>query len=180
MLISWHFLMVFWLRDPTTQFLTPSFWVTWKVLRWYISGPSFMCAWFIVPEFSNLKWFRRSRKYNFRLTLGSFLAITPQNGVRYVSDLDQQCSTRQWFVYVTLFVVLLENVGNSAKKLILWHFLGFFWFTPFYTLWVMPNFLVKWEVSLKYIITVSFISIAFVVVKLYIFKGFCRSRKYKF
>ena len=141
MLISWHFLMVFWLRDPTTQFLTPSFWVTWKVLRWYISGPSFMCVWFIVPEFSNFKWFRRSRKYNFRLTLGSFLAITPQNGVRYVSDLDQQCSTRQWIVYVTFFVVLLENVGNSAKKLILWHFLGVFGLHPFTTYELCPIFL---------------------------------------
>ena len=111
-----------------------------KGVEWYISGPSFMCVWFIVPEFSNFKWFRRSRKYNFRLTLGSFLAITPQNGVRYVSDLDQQCSTRQWIVYVTFFVVLLENVGNSAKKLILWHFLGVFGLHPFTTYELCPIF----------------------------------------
>ena len=121
----------------------------------------FLYVWFVVWEFSNFKCFGRSRKYYFRLTFGGFLAITPQNGVRYVWYLDHQCNTRQWVIYVTLFIVLLENGGNSARTLILWHIFRGFWFTPSYTLWVTPQFLVKWEVPLRCII----ISIAFVVLK---------------
>ena len=42
--------------------------------------------------------------------------------------------------------------------------------TPSFTLWITPQFLCKWKASWRYIILVGFIGIAFVVVKLYIFK----------
>ena len=52
------------------------------------------------------------------------------------------------------------------------HFESFFLFMPSYTLWVTPQDFAKWKTLLRYISIVSFISIAFVVVKLKIFKVF--------
>ena len=53
--------------------------------------------------------------------------------------------------------------------LILWVFL----FMLSYSLWVTPQDFAKWKILLRYIPVVSVISIAFVVVKLTIFKDFC-------
>ena len=47
-----------------------------------------------------------------------------------------------------------------------------FWFTPSYALWVTPQSSAKLSILWRYIIVVSFISVAFVVVKLKIFKCF--------
>ena len=54
--------------------------------------------------------------------------------------------------------------------MIFWLILRGFWFTPSYALWVTPQSSAKLNVLWRYIIVVSFISVAFVVVKLYIFK----------
>ena len=65
----------------------------------------------------------------------------------------------------------------SIKK---WSKLGYFWlnlrvflFTPSYTLWDKTQDFPKWKAFLRYISVVNFISIAYVVVKLKIFKVFC-------
>ena len=52
------------------------------------------------------------------------------------------------------------------------HFERLFLFMPSYTLWVTSQNFAKWKTLLRYISVVNFISIAFVVVKLKIFKVF--------
>ena len=61
---------------------------------------------------------------------------------------------------------------NKVKKLIFWLILRGFLFTLAYTLRVTLKFLAKLKFLSRYIILVSFISIAVVVVKLKIFKVF--------
>ena len=61
------------------------------------------------------------------------------------------------------------KIGPKTFWLILWVFL----FMLSYSLWVTPKDFAKWKILLKYIPVVSVISIAFVVVKLSIFKVFC-------
>ena len=92
LLISWHFLVVFWMRFSPTHLLTPSCFRILNVFRWYISGQSFIYVWFVVLEFWNLKCFHTSRKYNFRLFLGGFLDVTHWNVVKFVWNFDQWCN----------------------------------------------------------------------------------------
>ena len=75
-LIFCHFLVGFFMHPCPTQWLTPFFFSKRKVLRWYISRPSFSHVWFAVPELSKFKYFQSSRKFDFSALLGSFLAIT--------------------------------------------------------------------------------------------------------
>ena len=94
----------------------------------------------------------------------------------FTSDAMQSNESDMWW-----FVLNFKEKGqNSAKKLIFWVIFRDFLFTPSYALWVTPQFLVISKVSLRYIIIISFISIAFVVVKLCVFKCFQSSRKYNF
>ena len=55
-----------------------------KVLRLFICHVSFIYIWLVISEFSYLKCFRTSRKYQYRLLLGGFLSITPRNVVKLV------------------------------------------------------------------------------------------------
>ena len=71
-----------------------------------------------------------------------------------------------------VFIEVLRDGRNWAKKLIFCSFWKFFLFMPSYTLWVMAQDFAKWKTLLRYISVVSFISIAFVVVKLKVFKVF--------
>ena len=57
--------------------------------------------------------------------------------------------------------------------MIFWLILRGFWFMPSYALWVTPQSSAKLNVLWRYIVVVSFISVAFVVVKLQIFICFC-------
>ena len=61
------------------------------------------------------------------------------------------------------------KLGQKADFLLI---LSVFLFMPSYTLWVTPQDFAKWKTLLSYISVVSFISIAFAVVKLEIFKVF--------
>ena len=81
------FLLFFWMCLPSTHSFTPSKFGIWKVFRRYISRPSFIYVSFVVPEFSNLKCFRTSRKYLFWLLLGNFLEVTPLNVFKFVLNL---------------------------------------------------------------------------------------------
>ena len=62
MLILWHFLIVFWMPGPPANPLPPSFLWIWKVLRWYISGPSFISMRHVILEFWYFKCYLRSQK----------------------------------------------------------------------------------------------------------------------
>ena len=62
-LISWCFLDA----PPPAHWFTPPFLGKGKVLRWYLSGPSLMCMWFVVPDFSNFKCFGRRKTHDFWL-----------------------------------------------------------------------------------------------------------------
>ena len=73
---------------PPTHLLTPSCFGIFNVFRWYISGPSFIYVWFVVLELWKFKCFRTSKKYNFRLLLGSFLDVTHWNVVKFVWNFD--------------------------------------------------------------------------------------------
>ena len=117
---------------------------------------------------------------DFRLLLGGFLAITAPNAVEFFWNLEQSCSTRQSITYDTVFDIVLKIPGNGAEKPIFWLFLRDFLTTPSYSLRVTPQFFAKSKVLWWYIIMVSFISLAFVVPKLKIFKCFhgnCSSHK---
>ena len=66
----------------------------------------------------------------------------------------------------------IKKRSNWAKKPVFWLILSFFLFMPFFTVRVTPQDLAKWETLLRYISVVGFINIAFVDVKLKIFKLF--------
>ena len=70
------------------------------------------------------------------------------------------------------FLFSFENWKNGAKKPIFWHFFKGFPATPPEPLCATPKSFAKRKVSLTYIIVPSFIFIAFVVLKLKIFKMF--------
>ena len=72
---------VFLIAPSAALWFAPSFFCKWKVLRWYIYHVSFIYIWILVPEFSNFNFFRTSKKYHFRLLLGSFWGLTPPNRV---------------------------------------------------------------------------------------------------
>ena len=50
----------------------PSFFGKGKVLKWYISWPSFIHIGFAVTEFSKFKCFQSGIKFDFRVLLGGF------------------------------------------------------------------------------------------------------------
>ena len=62
-----------------------------------------------------------------------------------------------------------SKLGQKADFLLI---LRVFLFMPSYTPWVTPQDFAKWKTLLRYISVISFISIAFVVVKSKIFKVF--------
>ena len=68
------------------------------------------------------------------------------------------------------FHFILKKHLKLSQKLIFWLILRGFWFTPSYRLWVKLQSSAKLNFLWWYIIVVSFISVAFVVVKLNIFK----------
>ena len=68
LLFSWHFLVFLCMcHSPPSHLFTPSFLGKPKVLRWYISGPSFIYFCLAVPKVSKFKSFQNSRKLDFRL-----------------------------------------------------------------------------------------------------------------
>ena len=79
LLISCYFLVFICMRPSPAYSLTSSFYGKQKVLRWYISGQGFIYVWYPVATFLTFKCFHSSRKFDFRLLLGGFLAITPSN-----------------------------------------------------------------------------------------------------
>ena len=162
---------------PPTQSLTPSFFDIWKVFRWYISGSSFIYAWVVVPKFLNFKCFHSRRKFDFRLLLGGFLYVTSWNVVKFIWYFEQWCNAKQYIRYVTVFIQFQRNGQNWAKKLIFWLISRGFSFTPSYALLFTPQSPAKLKVLWRCITVVSFITVAFVVAKFYIFKCFGSSRK---
>ena len=94
---------------PPIHSLTPSCFGKLKVFRWYISGPSFIYAWFVVLEFWNFKCFNTSRKYNFRLLLGGFLEVTHWNMVKLVWNFDQWYNELYCIRHILVFILFLQN-----------------------------------------------------------------------
>ena len=81
---------------------------------------------------------------------------------------------------IAFFKLFLRDVKVETLW-ISWDFLAFFRdfsTTPSYVLWVTPQFFAKSKFSWRYIIVLSFISIAFVVAKLRIIKCFPTSKNY--
>ena len=108
------------------------------------------------------------------------MAITAQIRKGWAQNLGLLCNTSESVIYVTIFIVLLRNGGNSVKKPTFRPIFRRFWFAPFYALRVTTNF---WSNKRSHRDTyswLSFIIIQFLVVKLYTFKCFRRSRKYNF
>ena len=73
---------------------------------------------------------------------------------------------------ISFLIELLRNGGNSAKQQTLMLIFKGFLFTPSYTMWVAPQFFAYWKVPWRYIMLVSFMSIAFVVVQVIFSKVF--------
>ena len=73
---------------------------------------------------------------------------------------------------ISFLIELLRNGGNSAKQQILMLIFKGFLFTASYTMWVAPQFFAYWKVPWRYIMLVSFMSIAFVVVQVIFSKVF--------
>ena len=91
-LISSHLLMVFRMRPQPAHSLPPSFVWKWNMLRWYISGISFIYMWHVILEFWYLKCSLSSKKYHFRLLLAGFLGVTPGNVKNLVWNFEQWCN----------------------------------------------------------------------------------------
>ena len=70
------------------------------------------------------------------------------------------------------FTEVLRNVPNWAKKLIFDSFWEVFFMLIECNLWVMPLDFANWKTLLRYISVVSFVSIAFMIGKLKVFKVF--------
>ena len=66
----------------------------------------------------------------------------------------------------------IKKWSKLGQKAVFLRNLSVFLFMPSYTLWVTPQDFAKWNTLLRYIFVVRFISVAFVVVKLKIFKVF--------
>ena len=66
LLFSWQFLVFRCTCHSPAHLFTPSFFGKQKVLRWCISGPSFIYFWLAVTKFSKFKCFYSSRKLDFR------------------------------------------------------------------------------------------------------------------
>ena len=117
---------------------------------------------------------RRSerKKLDFWLLLGGFSRITPPNEVRFVQNFHQWCIARQRIIYNTVFENILKIPKNSAEKLNFWLIFGSFLIPPSYALLVTPQFFAKLKVLWRCTILVSFIFIAFLVVKLWNLKCF--------
>ena len=64
------------------------------------------------------------------------------------------------------FYFILKKHLKLSQKNDFWLILTGFWFTPSYTLWITTQSSAKLNVQWRYIIVVSFISVAFVIVKL--------------
>ena len=122
---------------------TPQFLAKWKV-SWryiilaYIALESFISIAFVVAKLWIFKFFRRTRKVDFRLLLGDFLSITRSNAVEFFWDLDQWCSARQSIICNTVFYIVLKVTRKEDKKLIFWLFFRGFLATLSYNLWVTP------------------------------------------
>ena len=79
-------------------------------------------------------------------------------------DMQDGASDMLWFYWS---IKKWSKLGQKADFLLI---LRVFLFMPSYTLWVMPQDFAKWKALLRYISVASFISVAFVGVKLKIFK----------
>ena len=165
LLISLHFLLIVWLCPLPAHSLTSLCFVILKVFRWYTSGPSFIYVWFVVLEFWNFKCFHTSRNYNVRLLRGGFLDVTHWNMVKFVWNLTSDALHCNASGILRFYFILKKNLKLSQKIDFLGHFERF-WFMPSYALWVTPQSSAKSNVLRRCIIVVSFISVAFVVVKL--------------
>ena len=154
--------MVFRIRHPPTHSMQRSFLCKWKVLRWYICHANFIYTWRVIFKFSYFKRFFSSWKY--RLFLGGFLDVTPQNLVKMISDLDQLYNASWCIRHVTFIILFLKKTWNWAKKSNFLTFFRGFWTTPSYVLLGDASIFVKLKISWGY--TISFIFIAFVVAKL--------------
>ena len=112
----------------------------------------------------NFKCFCASRNKN--RTLGcfwSFLVRTSQNVVNFVWNFDQWWHARWCIRYATAFIVALRIGRNWATKLIFWLILRFCFYALLHPMRYTP----------RYILVVSFFSIAYVILKLKMFKIFC-------
>ena len=152
------------MQTPPVHSFTTSFFGTWKLFRRYISERRFIHVSFVVAEFSNFKYLRSSRKYYFWLLLGGLHEMW-SNLIETLTTDAMRSNTS--FFWQSLFNSK-EMVKIGPKN----------WFTLFYTLSFMPQSSAKLKLLWRYIIVVSFISIAFVVAKLWIFKCFRSSKKY--
>ena len=124
---------------PPTHRFTPPFLGKGKVLRWYLSGPSLMCMWFVVPNFSNFKCFGRRKRHDFRLIWGCFYHYSPKWGqiglkswpvmqyhlVNHICY-NFYCNTKEWWKF-------------SQKNDFLGPFLGVFGLHPLTPYELRPN-----------------------------------------
>ena len=108
-------------------------------------------------------WYQQ--KLSFYAAFGRFWLIqTPQNVVNFVWHFDQGWHARWWIKSATVFGKVLKNGPNCAKKPCL--------FAHFERFWVTSQNFAKWKSLLRYTFTISFISIAYAVLKVKIYKVF--------
>ena len=165
LLIPWYFL-VFWLH-PTPQ---PP--IHWHPHFCYISGIQMIQIWakfhlclICSFEISNVFIPAEGTTFNLRLLLGGVLDVTPWNLVKFVWSFHQWLMQHNASVMVVL-IFFLKSTRNWARKTIFWLILRGFWFTPSYALWITPQSSAKFNLLWRYILMISFISLAFVAVKL--------------
>ena len=127
---------------------------------------SFISLAFVIVKLYIFKGFRSSKKLDFWLLLGGFSRITPPMKSDlykiFTSDgLQGNRSNLLWF-----FTKCYKFLKIQAKTWISGSFLEVFGLHPPTPFELRHNFYAKWEVSWRCTIVVSFIFVAFVVMKL--------------
>ena len=134
--------------------------------------PSFIFIAFGVLKLYMSKVSCTTKKGHFGLLLDGFCYITTPNQVGFLQNFDQWCSAMQSITCVMVFDIVFKIRKMEPKNPFLGGFFDCFPATPPETLSATPKSFVEWRVSWRYTILPSFISIAFVVLKLKIFKKF--------
>ena len=132
LLISWHFLVVFWLCTPHSPIhWNPYFGFIKGIQLVHIYAKFHLC---LICSSPVLKFQMFSKE---DIILGCFWGsfnVTHWNVVTFVWNFDQWCNVPQCIRHRMVSILLLQNTWNWVRKPIIWLILRGFWFMPSYAL----------------------------------------------
>ena len=142
----------------TFIWLTPSVFIKWKVLMWYTYWASLHWYEICCSSVFSFKCFRTSRNCHFRLLLVGILIRIPQKQLTFFTIDEKQDDASD----MPQFFEILRNGRNCF----------FFVYTLIHPMRYTPRFCQLKNLVKMRLYVVSFISVAYVVVQLKVFKSF--------